>query len=138
MGQVFTMANPEAAVHILWEIFPQTKPTGIDEATALTNEVKLLKARAQSRSLDADKMGVKRWGESVGANYQAYYDWPLQQNMIKQKLDAKDAFTNELIDDLNKFDAAAVRRLLRLTRPSEWGQVKAELDAAHHRWEDEP
>ena len=53
-------------------------------------------------------MGVKRWGESVGANYQAYYDWLLQQNVIKQKLDAKEAFTNELIDDINKFDTAEV------------------------------
>src|SRR5262249_2030519 len=113
MGQVFAMANPEAAVHILWEIFPQTKPTGIDEATALTNEVKLLKARAQSWSLDADKMGVKRWGESVGANYQGYYDWLLQQNVIRQKLDAKDAFTNELIDDINMFDAAEVTAMAR-------------------------
>src|SRR5262249_21239790 len=48
MGQVFAMANPEAAVHILWEIFPQTQPTGIDEVSALANEIKLLKARAES------------------------------------------------------------------------------------------
>ena len=95
-------------MRILWEIFPQTKPTGIDEVTAPAKEVKLLQARAQSWSLDADKMGVKRWGESVGVNYQAYYDWLLQQNVIKQKLDAKEAFTNELIDDINKFDTAEV------------------------------
>ena len=108
MGQIFAMANPEAAVCILWEVFPQTKPTAIDEATALSNEVKLLNARAQSWSLDADKMGVKRWGESVGANYQAYYDWLAGQKVIKQKIDAKDVFTNELIDDINNFNAAEV------------------------------
>jgi NitT/TauT family transport system ATP-binding protein len=44
----------------------------------------------------------------LGANYQAYYDWLLVQNVIKQKLDAKEAFTNELIDDINTFDAAEV------------------------------
>lgn len=108
MGQIFAMANPEAAVRILWEVFPQTKPTGIDEATALGNEIKLLNARAESWSLNADKMGIKRWGESVGANYQAYYDWLLEQKVIKQKLDAKDVFTNELIDDINSFNAAEV------------------------------
>jgi hypothetical protein len=113
MGQIFAMANPEAAVHILWEIFPQTKPTGIDEVTALANEVKLLNARAQSWSLDADRAGVKRWGESVGANYQAYCDWLLQQNVIKQKLAAQEAFTNELIDDINKFDATEVTAMAR-------------------------
>jgi len=58
-------------------------------------------------------MGVKRWGESVGANYQGYYDWLLQQNVIRQKLDAKDAFTNELIDDINMFDAAEVTAMAR-------------------------
>lgn len=108
MGQIFAMANPEAAVHILWEIFPQTKPTGIDEATALANETKLLKARAETWSLDADKAGIKRWGESVGANYQAYYDWLLEQKVIKQKLNASDAFTNELIDDINIFNVDEV------------------------------
>jgi NitT/TauT family transport system substrate-binding protein len=108
MGQIFAMANPEAAVRILWEVFPQTKPTAIDEATAMSNEVKLLKARAESWSLDADKMGVKRWGESVGVNYQAYYDWLAEQKVIKQKLDAKELFTNELIDDINAFNTAEV------------------------------
>ena len=47
-------------------------------------------------------------GESVGANYQAYYDWLLEQKVIKQKLDAKDVYTNELIDDINSFNAAEV------------------------------
>jgi NitT/TauT family transport system substrate-binding protein len=108
MGQIFAMANPEAAVHILWDVFPQTKPTAIDETTALSNEVKLLKARAEAWSLDADKMGIKRWGESVGANYQVYYDWLAEQKVIAQKLDAKDIFTNELIDDINSFNAAEV------------------------------
>jgi NitT/TauT family transport system substrate-binding protein len=112
-GQIFAMANPEAAVRILWEMFPQTKPTGTGEATALNNEIKVLTARAQAWSLDADKLGIKRWGESVGANYQAYYDWLLEQKVIKQKLNAKDIVTNELIDDINKFDAAEVVAMAR-------------------------
>ena len=32
MGTVFAMANPEAAIRILWEVFPQTRATGKDEA----------------------------------------------------------------------------------------------------------
>ena len=34
-GTIFTIANPEAAVRIVYEVFPQTKPTGKDEATAV-------------------------------------------------------------------------------------------------------
>jgi hypothetical protein len=84
-------------------MFPQTKPMGIDAATALGNEVKLLKARAEAWSLDADKMGIKHWGESVGVNYQTYYDWLLEQKVIKRKLDA----------DINGFDVAEVVAMAR-------------------------
>jgi NitT/TauT family transport system substrate-binding protein len=112
-GQIFAMANPEAAVRILWDVFPQTKPTGTDEATALTNEIKVLDARAKAWRLDADNMGIKRWGESVTANYQAYYDWLLQQRVIGQKLNAEDVLTNELIDDINAFDAGEVQAMAK-------------------------
>jgi len=80
----------------------------IDEATALANEVTLLNARAQSWTLDADNMGLKWWGESIGETYQAYYDWLLQQNVIKQTFDAQEAFSNDLIDDINEYDAREV------------------------------
>jgi hypothetical protein len=50
---------------------------------------------------------------ACGANYQAYYDWLLQQNVIKQKLNAKEAFSNELIDDINQLDAAEVTAMAK-------------------------
>jgi len=112
-GQIFALTNPTAAVRILWEVFPQTKPTGLDEGTALLNEIKLLNARAQTWRLDADHAGIARWGESVGAHYQAYYDFLFAQKVIKQKLDANDVFTNELIADINNFDAAEVVALAK-------------------------
>jgi NitT/TauT family transport system substrate-binding protein len=65
-GTIFAIANPEAAIRILWEVFPQTKATGKDEATALKDDIKTLEARAVNWRLE--KSGVKRWGESVMAN----------------------------------------------------------------------
>jgi NitT/TauT family transport system substrate-binding protein len=103
-GQVFAIANPKAAVRIFWEVFPQARPTGVDEATALANEIKVLNTRARTWKLDSDNRGVKRWGESVPENYQTYYDWLLLQKVIKQKVDVKDILTNDLIDDINNFD----------------------------------
>ena len=61
-GTVFTMANPEAAIRILWEVFPQTKATGKDEATALRDDLKTLQARARNWRLEAG--GVTQWGEN--------------------------------------------------------------------------
>ena len=106
MGTVFAIANPEAAIRILWEVYPQTKATGKDEATALRDDLITLDARA--RNWRYEPVGGKRWGDNVQANYQSYMDWLLAQGVIKQKTDANDIVTNDLLDDINKFDVAAV------------------------------
>jgi NitT/TauT family transport system substrate-binding protein len=106
MGTVFALANPEAAVRILWAVWPQTKATGKDEATALRDDVITLNARAVNWRLEP--VGAKRWGESVQENYQRYMDWLLEQGVIKQKTNASDITTNELLDEIDKFDAAAI------------------------------
>jgi NitT/TauT family transport system substrate-binding protein len=106
MGTVFAIANPEAAVRILYEVYPATKPTGKDEATAIRDDVKVLQARIANWKLE--KAGVKRWGENSEANYAAYVDFMLKWGVIKEKVDVRDLITNELIDDINKFDPAKV------------------------------
>ena len=106
MGTVFAIANPEAAIRILYEVYPATKPTGKDEATAIRDDVKVLLARVANWKLD--KSGVKKWGENSEANYAAYTDFMLKWGVIKEKVDWRDLITNELIDDINKFDAAKI------------------------------
>ncbi|MGA7777532.1 MAG: hypothetical protein WCA85_07440 [Paraburkholderia sp.] len=72
-GTAFASANPEAAIRILWEIYPETKPTGIDEATAIREATKTLDARVANLKLE--KSGVSKWGESSIKNYSAYSDF---------------------------------------------------------------
>jgi NitT/TauT family transport system substrate-binding protein len=106
-GTVFAMSNPEAAVRILWEIYPQTKATGKDEATALRDDLKTLEARARNWRLEAG--GVTKWGENSEANYGSYVDFLLKNGVIKEKVAVTDLITNALIDDINKFDANAIK-----------------------------
>lgn len=110
-GTVFAMNNPQAAIRILWEVFPQTKATGKDEATALKDDLKTLEARARNWRLEAG--GVTKWGENSEANYAAYVDFLLRNGVLKEKVAATDLITNELIDDINKFDANAVAATAR-------------------------
>jgi NitT/TauT family transport system substrate-binding protein len=106
MGTVFALANPEAAVRILYEVYPQTRPTGKTEEQALRDDVKVLKARALRWPPAAG--GVKRWGESSIADYDAYEDFLVRWKVIDKKVPATDLVTNELIDDVNRFDAERV------------------------------
>jgi len=106
-GTVFAVTNPEAAVRILWEIYPQTKATGKDEATALRDDLKTLEARARNWRLEAG--GVTKWGENSEANYGSYVDFLVKNGVIKEKVAVTDLITNALIDDINKFDANAIK-----------------------------
>jgi len=108
MGTVFALNNPEAAIRILWEVYPQTKATGKDEATALKDDLATLKARAVNWPPSAG--GGKKWGENSIANYNAYIDFLVKNGVLKEKIDAKELVTNDLIDEINQFDAADVIR----------------------------
>src|SRR3954451_21733177 len=64
---VFAIANPKAAIRILWEVFPQTKSTGKSEAEAMRDDIKTLEARAKSWRLES--VAAKRWGDNLTDNY---------------------------------------------------------------------
>ncbi len=108
MGTVFAIANPEAAIRILWEVYPQTRALGKDEATALKDDLATLDARAKHWRYEP--VDGKRWGDNVEANYRAYLDWLIAQGVVKTRVDVKDLITGELLDDVNKFDAEAIRK----------------------------
>src|SRR3954469_3983199 len=108
MGTLFAMTNPEAAIRILWDVYPQTRALGKDEATALKDDLITLDARA--RHWRYEPVDGKRWGDNVEANYRAYLDWLVAQGVVKTKVDVKDLITDELLGDVNKFDADAIRK----------------------------
>lgn len=115
-GTVFAMANPEAAIQILYEVFPQTRSPGKDESVALREDLRTLAARAENWKLE--KGGVTRWGESSAANYSAYIDFLLKWGIIKQKVPVQDLVTNDLIEEINNFDPAQVAAEARAYRYS--------------------
>jgi NitT/TauT family transport system substrate-binding protein len=105
-GTIFTLANPEAAVRIVYEIYPQTKPTGKDEATAVRDDIKVLEARMPHFKLEP--AGVKRWGESSEVNYRDYVDFLVKWGVITQKVPTGDLITNEMIGEINRMDAGKI------------------------------
>ncbi|RKP47788.1 ABC transporter substrate-binding protein [Pararobbsia silviterrae] len=100
-GTVFTIANPEAAIRILWDVYPETKPTGVDEATALRQAVITLEARVANLKLE--KSGVTKWGESSEKHYAAYADFMQKWGVTQEKVPANELITNDLVDDINNF-----------------------------------
>ncbi len=114
-GTIFAINNPEAAVRLFYEAYPQLKPTGMDEAAANTSALRQLKALLHVFPLE--QSNVTRWGESSLPNFDAYADFLLKWGVAKQKVPATDLVTNDLIDDINKFDMAAIVAQARATKP---------------------
>ncbi len=110
-GTVFAIANPEAAIKILWDVFPQTKATGKDEATALKDDLATLKARIVNWKYEAG--GVSKWGENSIKNYDDYIDFLIKNGVVKEKVPATDLVTNDLIEDINKFDQTEIQALAK-------------------------
>jgi NitT/TauT family transport system substrate-binding protein len=110
-GTAFAIANPEAAIRILWEVFPQTKATGKSEAEAMRDDVKTLEARARSWRLES--VGAKKWGDNSVENYGAYIDFLVKNGVLKEKAATMDLITNDLIEDINKFDQGEIEKLAK-------------------------
>jgi len=101
-GTIFAINNPEAAVRMLYEVFPAARPTGKDEATALRDDVKVLQVRIQR--LKIQSAAGKRWGENSVADYSDYLEFLFKWGVLNARVGAEDLITNELIEDINRFD----------------------------------
>lgn len=110
-GTIFTINNPAATVRMLYEVFPETRPTGKDETAAIRDDIKVVQARIPNWQLE--RSGVKRWGENLEANYAAYLEFLFKWGAIQGKVSAKDLITNDLIDEINDFDANETAALAR-------------------------
>ncbi|WP_244424730.1 ABC transporter substrate-binding protein [Methylobacterium nodulans] len=110
-GTVFALANPEAALRITYEVFPQVRGTGRDETAAIRDDLKTLEARAKNWRLEAG--GVTMWGENSEKNYQDYLDFLLKFGVIKTPVKAADVITNDLIGDINAFDREEIVKLAK-------------------------
>jgi len=104
---LFTATNPEAALRIMYEAYPDTLVAGksIDEQldvdlVALNRRVELLTA--------GDPQNEKTWGAYDEAALIAWGTFALDAGIIDAAVDTVDAAPNAFVEAYNDFDAAAV------------------------------
>lgn len=106
MGTIFAMENPEAASNIMYEIYPEVLPTGLDRETVLSEDAAALEERAKVWRLEEGR----QWGESVPETYQGYLDWLRQWDIVKTEVSGEEIVDNSLIEAINSFDPEEVRQ----------------------------
>jgi NitT/TauT family transport system substrate-binding protein len=103
----FAVANPELSIKLHWEVYPETKPKGKSDEEAFKEALRVVNAR-KDKWIAAPWHKDKRMGAMDLAEMEAQVEFSgLTGKITKEQLAA--TFTNDLIDEINKFDAAAVR-----------------------------
>ena len=114
-AQLFSETNPEAAVRIHWKLYPQSAPRdGVTDA-AVKQEAETLAVRVGIQSRNA--VGTNRYGDVPLEQVKQVQDYFLATGQIEKTLDPKEYYTNDLIDRINAFDAAAIVKMAKEAKP---------------------
>jgi NitT/TauT family transport system substrate-binding protein len=107
----FTFANPDCTRRLHWARWPNTKPSGADEATLAKWDLNNLKAQLDAMK-DAQAMnGGKLWGNATPEAYGRIQKFMLEAKLIDKELPPT-IYMNGIpgfYDRVNNFDAAAIR-----------------------------
>lgn len=104
---LFTSENPEAALTIMYEDFPETRIAGTDQADQLATDVVALERRIELL-LAGDPVGTKSFGAYAPEAATAWADFALDAGIIDSPVDPASLYSDDLVERINDFDAAAV------------------------------
>jgi NitT/TauT family transport system substrate-binding protein len=103
---IFSSTNPEAVVRIFWKLYPESKPTG-DEAAALKSSTTVVNSMVKNWTAGIGESN-SRVGSQSSEQWQQIQDVTASAGMIPKKLPVSDYFTDNLSENINNFDRAAI------------------------------
>lgn len=111
-ASLFAATNPECVRIMQWKRFPESKPTGADDATLVRNDDRLVKAVVESMDKARKLGGGKVWGQATAASFKPMQDFLFDNKIIAKKV-APETFvisTPGFFERVNDFDHDAVIR----------------------------
>jgi NitT/TauT family transport system substrate-binding protein len=110
-ASVFCGTNPEAAVRLVWERFPDARPVPGDEEKALRRDVAGLQGRTE-RGLPRHGR-VPAWGSITLEEVQDWEDFLLANGGIERRHALDEYVEPGLVDAFNDFDSDAIETQAR-------------------------
>jgi NitT/TauT family transport system substrate-binding protein len=103
---VFAMANPRATVRLYWQALPQNRPPEINDTVAGQAQHIL---EVGLRDMRVDNRPDTRWGWNNPTGLRALQNFLVANGARTTIVPDEQLFSNEQVDQYNRFDAAAVR-----------------------------
>lgn len=104
-ARAFAEANPEAAVRLHWQAYPDSKPRNVSEDEAMATAVQGLEDRLKAENL-VDGIGTDLTDDDIANTVEVY----VGGGIIKQELPADKLYDDQFVKQINDFDAAAIQR----------------------------
>ncbi|KWT97275.1 MULTISPECIES: ABC transporter substrate-binding protein [unclassified Variovorax] len=111
-ASLFAVSNPECVRKLHWARFPESKPTGSDDATLARWDDNLLRAQLESMKAAFEMNGGKLWGRATPEAFGRMQDFMLDAKLIDRKI-APATFviaSDRFFERVNDFDAQAVAK----------------------------
>lgn len=103
-GLVFTQTNPEAAMKIGYEVFPNLQPKEGDKEKALKDDVNVLNKWMDSAIFRPNDPNKGKWGMKSSESWQAMQEYFVGAGVLKEKSPTEKVWDPSLLDDVNQFD----------------------------------
>ncbi|GLJ62460.1 exported protein [Microbacterium barkeri] len=104
---LFTATNPEAALRIMYEAYPNTLLAGATEDEQLAIDIVALSRRIELL-LAGDPQANGTWGAYSPEAIRAWEDFALEAGIVDSEVDAASHVVNDFVDGYSDFDADAV------------------------------
>jgi NitT/TauT family transport system substrate-binding protein len=101
----FCVANPAAAVRIVWKNYPESRPVGLTADQASSGTINAMMARL---NIWNDPRTNNQHGLFLESSWKSLVTFLQTQNVLAQAVPIERIYTNEFIADINRYDRAAV------------------------------
>ena len=110
-ASVFVFANPDCARRLHWARFPNTRPSGADEATLIKWDLNNQKAQTDSMKDAFELNGGKLWGNATADAYGRIQNFMLEAKLIDKTLPPASYLIGipGFWQKINSFDPATIR-----------------------------
>ena len=100
---IFAATNPEGAIRLMWERYPDSAPgAGDDPERAFRRELAALKVRLEGHGIDSAP--IPKWGAISAGEMAAWQEFLLATKAIETRRDPSVYFSDALVDEFNAFD----------------------------------
>jgi NitT/TauT family transport system substrate-binding protein len=110
-GQIFQETNPEAAVRIHWKVYPTTAPRAGVTEDEVQKAVEVNKA--STRLVARNAVGTNRFGDMPRERMADFQRYLVETGVLSKEIDVSNYYTEDLIPEINAFDAAAIETLAK-------------------------